>query len=79
MYYVGDDYMIDESVKCEIINLQDELITLKYFIDKINNIVSIINNNHNINIMSNIIHFFSKNVNILCTQWCYSYIIYIKK
>ena len=31
--------MIDESVKCEIINLQDELITLKYFIDKINNIV----------------------------------------
>lgn len=45
--------MIDESVKCEIINLQDELITLKYFIDKINNIVRIINNNHNINVRIN--------------------------
>ena len=45
--------MIDESVKCEIINLQDELITLKYFIDKINNIVRIINNNHNINVKIN--------------------------
>ena len=45
--------MIDESVKCEITNLQDELITLKYFIDKINNIVRIINNNHNINVRIN--------------------------
>ena len=45
--------MIDEMVQSEITNLQNELILLKYFIDKINIVLDIIDNNHNINVKIN--------------------------